>query len=277
MEQIDRDRRQEAGRKVLTDAGITDEKNIQSILASSPKKQPSITNREAPPRQPEAAGVPALPQNAPGPPQNPGRDLQQLLEQLRQDGEHIRQAGERMRREAARQRRELEAAAMQRRELEAARQRRELEAARQRRDLEAARQRRELEATRQRRERQRIFFERQRLEAEQQRTEAERRARNIEAFDPFAIGAPQHQPNPGAVHQQNVVINDGVARINGRVVNFQPGQVHAMNIQQDRVIVNGRVMQDRVIVNGHVMNQQPAQDEDRAVDVMGRAFREFGL
>ena len=30
-------------------------------------------------------------------------------------------------------------------------------------------------------------------------------------------------------------------------------------------------------MNGHVMNQQPAQDEDRDVDVMGRAFREFGL
>lgn len=38
MDQLDRTKRQEAGRKVLVVAGITDEKEILSILASPPKK-----------------------------------------------------------------------------------------------------------------------------------------------------------------------------------------------------------------------------------------------
>ena len=38
MEQLDRTKRQEAGRKVLAEAGITDEEQIEAILASPPKK-----------------------------------------------------------------------------------------------------------------------------------------------------------------------------------------------------------------------------------------------
>ena len=38
MEQLDRTKRQEAGRKVLAEAGITDEEQIEAILASPPRK-----------------------------------------------------------------------------------------------------------------------------------------------------------------------------------------------------------------------------------------------
>ena len=41
MEQLDRTKRQEAGRKVLAEAGITDEKQIEAMLASPPKKASS--------------------------------------------------------------------------------------------------------------------------------------------------------------------------------------------------------------------------------------------
>ena len=41
MEQLDRTKRQEAGRKVLAEAGITDEEQIEAILASPPKKASS--------------------------------------------------------------------------------------------------------------------------------------------------------------------------------------------------------------------------------------------
>ena len=37
---MDRDRRQEAGRNLLIEAGVVDEQKIQSILASPPKKEP---------------------------------------------------------------------------------------------------------------------------------------------------------------------------------------------------------------------------------------------
>ena len=58
MEKLDRKKRQKAGRKVLVDAGITDEKQILSILASPPKNALPAANRKAPPnlpRQPRPA------------------------------------------------------------------------------------------------------------------------------------------------------------------------------------------------------------------------------
>ncbi|KAL7541911.1 hypothetical protein ACHAXR_012249 [Thalassiosira sp. AJA248-18] len=55
MEMIDRDRRQVAGRKVLTEAGINNEKDIISILDSPPKKESSAGKEAVPPPQPNVA------------------------------------------------------------------------------------------------------------------------------------------------------------------------------------------------------------------------------
>jgi len=60
MESVDQRKRQEAGRKVLVEAGITDEKNILSILASPPKKKQAAA---AP--KPHDIPVPHQPAGAP--------------------------------------------------------------------------------------------------------------------------------------------------------------------------------------------------------------------
>ena len=63
MEEIDRAKRQEAGRKVLVEAGITDEEEIVSILASPTKKKSSASNTAAPNNPPPQAAL-----NPPQPP-----------------------------------------------------------------------------------------------------------------------------------------------------------------------------------------------------------------
>ena len=70
MKKLDREKRQEAGRKVLSDAGITDEKQILSILASPPKNVLPSANRKAPPNQPRQP-LPAEREPRPAPEQRP--------------------------------------------------------------------------------------------------------------------------------------------------------------------------------------------------------------
>ena len=73
MEKLDRKKRQEAGRKVLVDAGITDEKQILSILASPPKNVLPSANRKAPQNQPRQPIAPeqALAHEQPIAPEQP--------------------------------------------------------------------------------------------------------------------------------------------------------------------------------------------------------------
>ena len=57
MEQLDRTKRQEAGRKVLAEAGITDEAQIEAILASPPRKLLQKKKAVQPARRLAAAGA----------------------------------------------------------------------------------------------------------------------------------------------------------------------------------------------------------------------------